>query len=69
VSAANDLLSNYQHVITDLSLIPAKGGVFEVEVDGELIFSKKELGRHAHPNEVLEVFTELMGPDVPRYGT
>lgn len=30
-----------------VDLIPASGGVFEVEVDGERIFSKKELERHA----------------------
>jgi selenoprotein W-related protein len=34
-------------------LIPSKGGVFEVTVDGDLIYSKKESGRHADPEEVL----------------
>ena len=33
-------------------LIPSKGGVFEVTVNGEKVFSKKELGRHAEPGEV-----------------
>lgn len=69
MSAANDLLSNYQHLIKELTMIPATGGVFEVEVDGDLIYSKKGNGRHANPGEVLELFTELVGPDVPRYGT
>jgi selenoprotein W-related protein len=32
--------------------VPDKGGVFEVEVNGELVFSKKSLGRHAEPGEV-----------------
>jgi hypothetical protein len=27
--------------------------VFEVEVDGALVFSKKALNRHANPGEVL----------------
>jgi len=30
-----------------VDLIPSKGGVFEVELDGSLIFSKKTLDRHA----------------------
>lgn len=30
-----------------VDLIPGSGGVFEVEVDGERIYSKKETGRHA----------------------
>jgi selenoprotein W-related protein len=69
VSAANDILSNYQHVISDLTLVPAGGGVFEVDVDGASIFSKKSLARHALPGEVLELFTELIGSDIRRYGT
>jgi selenoprotein W-related protein len=34
-------------------MVPAGGGVFEVTVDGELVFSKKGLGRHAEPGEVV----------------
>ncbi len=69
MSAANDLLSDYQHVISELTLVPASGGVFEVDVDGESIFSKTALGRHALPGEVLELFSDLVGSGVPRYGT
>ncbi|MDQ3985487.1 MAG: Rdx family protein [Actinomycetota bacterium] len=38
----------------ELKLIPSRGGVFEVVVDEDLVFSKKETGRHAEPDEVLE---------------
>lgn len=37
----------------DLTLIPSKGGVFEVTVDGLLVYSKKATGRHADSEEVL----------------
>ena len=67
--AASDILSNYQHVIEDFRLVMGSKGVFDVRVDGELIFSKKELGRHAEPDEVLDRFTEFVGSEVPRYGT
>lgn len=30
-----------------VELIPSSGGVFEVDVDGERVFSKEKLGRHA----------------------
>jgi selenoprotein W-related protein len=33
-------------------LIPTKGGRFEVTVNGELVFSKTQMGRHAEPGEV-----------------
>lgn len=67
MSAVSDLLSNYQHVITDLRLVMGGSGVFDVTVDGELIYSKKETGRHAEDGEVLALFTELVG-DIKRYG-
>jgi selenoprotein W-related protein len=36
-------------------LVESSGGVFEVTVDGRLVFSKKKLGRHAEPGEVLRL--------------
>ena len=69
MSAANDLLSNYQHVIKDLSLLTGAKGIFDVEVNGTKIYSKHETGRHAEPGEVLEIFTELVGPEISIYGT
>ncbi len=65
----DDLLSNYQHVISELTLVMGSKGVFDVEVDGEVLYSKHATGRHAEPGEVLGLFTDLVGPDVPRYGS
>jgi selenoprotein W-related protein len=39
----------------EYQLLPSSGGVFDVTLDGELIFSKKAKGRHAAPGEVLEL--------------
>ena len=39
----------------EVQLIPSSGGVFEVTVDGNLVFSKKALRRHAEPGEVVEL--------------
>jgi selenoprotein W-related protein len=36
-------------------LVPSSGGVFEVTVDGNLVFSKKALRRHAEPGEIMEL--------------
>lgn len=38
----------------DAELVESGGGVFEVTVDGRRVFSKKETGRHADPDEVVE---------------
>jgi selenoprotein W-related protein len=68
VSATRDLLTTYQHVIEDLRLVMGSKGVFDVRVDGELVYSKHQTGRHAEPGEVLEIFRRIIGPDVPEYG-
>ncbi len=67
MSAAKDLLSNYQHVIERLTLTMGSQGVFDVTVDGDLIYSKDETGRHDEPGEILELFEKAVG-DVGRYG-
>ena len=36
-------------------MVESSGGVFEVTVDDRLLFSKKELGRHANPGEILSL--------------
>lgn len=69
MSAVNDLLSNYQHVIERLELVTGTAGVFDVVVDGEMLYSKGHTGRHAEDGEVLSLFTEQYADGVPRYGT
>ena len=63
----HDLLHHYQHVIDDVTVVTGSKGVFEVEVDGELLYSKRATGRHAAAGEVLERFRALLGPDVAAY--
>lgn len=49
------ILSDFENVIEAITLIPSDGGVFEVTVDGELIFSKKQTGRHTTYEEIREL--------------
>jgi selenoprotein W-related protein len=44
-----------------VKLIQSSGGVFEVEVDGRRLFSKKALRRHAEPGEVLRLIKQSPG--------
>ena len=65
--AAHDLMHHYQHVIADLTLVTGSKGVFDVVVDGEVLYSKHATGRHAHDGEVLALFRERIVPGVPSY--
>ena len=53
VSAAHDLLRDYQHVIAELRLITGSKGIFDVIVDGETLYSKHGTGRHADRKSVV----------------
>jgi len=68
VGAASDLLANYQHVIEDITLTTGGDSVFDVRVNGELVFSKHESGRLAEDGEVLGIFRNIVGPDVLVFG-
>ena len=68
MSAASDILYNYQHIVDTLTMTTGEKGVFDVTVDGDLIYSKHETGRHANPGEVLEIFTAKYGEGVRRFG-
>ena len=55
VGLATSLLDKFQNGIKSLTLIPSSGGVFEIKKNGEVIFSKKKLGRFPDPDEVEEL--------------
>jgi len=63
------MLGGYQHVISQLSLVTGSKGVFDVRVNGDLIFSKHESNRYPEEGELLSVLTEIVGPEVARYGS
>ena len=47
-------------------LLPSSGGRFEVKLDGELLFSKAALKRHALPGEVHALVAAKLGPPIDR---
>jgi selenoprotein W-related protein len=53
-------------VIKLVSMLPSSGGRFEVKLDGELIFSKATLKRHANPGEIATLVEAKLGPPIPR---
>lgn len=52
-----DVMANreIEYHIRSWTLIPSSGGCFELTINGETVFSKKAQGRHAEPNECLNL--------------
>mgnify|MGYP003444260411 FL=1 len=56
-----ELIRHYAHVIEEIKLVPSDEGRFEVTVNGQLLFSKLELHRHAEGGEVVGLVRKLVG--------
>jgi selenoprotein W-related protein len=56
------ILGKYEHHIDDITIIPSRGGAFEVVVGDNLVYSKLETGRHATIDEVMESVETIIGP-------
>ena len=61
MSLADDLLKHYEHLIEEIKVIPSDGGMFEVTVNGQLLYSKLSTHRHAEPGEVLGLVRKMVG--------
>lgn len=51
--------------IKSWTLIPSSGGCFELKINGETVFSKKALGRHAEEGECLELIRQKLPTIMP----
>jgi selenoprotein W-related protein len=47
------VLGEWEKTIAAVEIVPGTGGIFDVHLDGELIFTKGMLGRYPEPEDVL----------------
>jgi selenoprotein W-related protein len=52
VSVTTELLKEFEPYVSSWELIPSDAGRFEVTVNGELVYSKLETGRHTDSDEL-----------------
>jgi len=57
---ASDLLEKFGNAITELKLIPSGGGVYEIQKDGKLVFSKKQLGKFPDLEEIVQLINKIL---------
>jgi selenoprotein W-related protein len=61
VELTREIVDGWSDRLSEIRLVPSSGGRFEVSLDGELIFSKSGLERHAEPNEIANLLSERIG--------
>ncbi|HET8784395.1 MAG TPA: Rdx family protein [Candidatus Limnocylindrales bacterium] len=62
---AREVIDQWADRLAEIRLVPSSGGRFEVTLDGELIFSKARLERHAEPGELSRLIGERIGQPTP----
>ncbi|MEY4221983.1 MAG: Rdx family [Chloroflexota bacterium] len=55
-----EILAEFEAQLEAVRLLPAVGGVYEVSLDGRLVFSKLAKGRHAEPGEVMGLLRDKL---------
>jgi selenoprotein W-related protein len=60
---AQELLTTFDSDITSLSLVPGTGGIFEVRLNGEVIFSRKEQSRFPESKELKQLVRDRIDPE------
>ena len=54
------LKNKYQDALEDVNLVPSSGGVFEVSLDGDLIYSKFKTGQFPKEKEVTDAIDKTL---------
>lgn len=59
---AQELLTTFESDIKSLNLVPGSGGIFEVWLNGILLFSRKETGRFPESKELKQLIRDHIDP-------
>lgn len=60
---AQELLTTFEVELGEVALVPGTGGIFEVRVDGELIWSRKAEGRFPESKELKQRIRDRVAPE------
>lgn len=62
---AQELLVTFETELGEVALVPGTGGIFEVKLDGELIYSRKQAGRFPESKELKQLIRDRIAPEKP----
>ncbi len=60
---AQELLTTFEQDLYSVALKPGTGGIFEITLNGRLIFSRKEVGRFPEAKEIKQLIRDEIDPD------
>ena len=60
---AQELLTTFEEELHSVSLLPSTGGIFEVRLNGLVIFSRKDTGRFPESKELKQLIRDVISPE------
>ena len=60
---AQELLTTFEQELAEVSLCPGTGGIFEISVNGRLVWSRKEMGRFPDITELKQRIRDEVAPE------
>jgi selenoprotein W-related protein len=60
---AQELLTTFEQDLYSVALRPGTGGIFEITLNEQLIFSRKQAGRFPEAKEVKQLIRDHIDPD------
>lgn len=60
---AQELLTTFEADLKGVNLIPGTGGILDVRLNGEVLFSRKALGRFPESKELKQLIRDVIAPD------
>jgi selenoprotein W-related protein len=60
---AQELLTTFEKELGEVALIPGMGGIFEVRVNGAVVWSRKEQGRFPEAKELKQLVRDQVAPE------
>ena len=60
---AQELLTTFEQELGEVALQPGTGGVFDVRLNGQTLFSRKTAGRFPESKELKQLVRDVIAPD------
>ena len=60
---AQELLQTFTEDLGEVALVPGYGGVYEIRLEGELIWERKRDGGFPEPKEIKRRIRDVISPD------
>lgn len=59
---AQEFLNTFAEELAQVALVPGTGGIFEIRLDGERLWSRQERGRFPEPREIKQMVRDVWRP-------